>query len=328
MKANRVGRQESEVATSQRKTGQLDEPRLLPASKRDKTGYIIQKVIQALNVLEQFHDEVDELSLAQLSRRLELSEGSVEPLLTTLRSRNYLEQDRYTKGYRLGFKNLELAQTVLKQTDLYRISHPVLAGLAAECGETSAVAVLSKTHVVELDAVHCEHPVRVVPRVGVHLPVYCTAAGKVLLASLPEDALELLLRGVELKGYTPNTITSPDALKLELSEIAARGYAVDDEELDRDVRAVAAAIRDYSGRVVGAVVITGPSMRIDAERLAQEFIPLVLRGARDISTRLGYHLAPQPASDSALAGEPPAPPSAKPHVVVRKRKAAGTPHAA
>jgi len=315
VKANRVGRQESEVATSQRKTGQLDEPRLLPASKRDKTGYIIQKVIQALNVLEQFHDEVDELSLAQLSRRLELSEGSVEPLLTTLKSRNYLEQDRYTKGYRLGFKNLELAQTVLKQTDLYRISHPVLAGLAAECGETSAVAVLSKTHVVELDAVHCEHPVRVVPRVGVHLPVYCTAAGKVLLASLPEDALELLLRGVELKGYTPNTITSPDALKLELSEIAA-------------VRAVAAAIRDYSGRVVGAVVITGPSMRIDAERLAQEFIPLVLRGARDISTRLGYHLAPQPASDSALAGEPPAPPSAKPRVVVRKRKPAGTPHAA
>lgn len=323
MKGDRVGGRGREVPS------QVDELRNLSASKRDKANYIIQKVIQALNILEQFHDDVDELSLSQLSKRLEMNEGSVEALLATLKARNYLEQDRYSRGYRLGFKNLELAQTVLKQTDLYRISHPVLAGLAGECGETSAVAVLSKTHVVELDAVHCEHPVRVVPRVGVHLPVHCTAAGKMLLASESDEAQELLLKGVELKRYTPNTITSPEELKLELRRIAARGYAVDDEELDRDVRAVAAAIRDYSGRVVGAVVITGPSVRIGDERLVGEFIPLAQRGAAEISARLGFHLAqPQTPAEPAAQGEPLAVLSTLPRAAVRKRKAAGTPSAA
>jgi len=270
------------------------EVRSLQPGKKEKTDYIIQKVIQALNILEQFHDEVDELSLTEMSRRLAMPEGSVDLLLATLTSRDYIEQDRSSKGYRLGFKNLELAQTVLRQTGLYRISHPVLASLAGACGETSAIAVLKKTHVIELDAVQSEHPVQVVPRVGVHLPVYCTAAGKVLIAAETDEELELRFKGVKLESYTPNTVICAEELKLQLRRVVEAGYAVDDEELDRDVRAVAAAIRDYAGRVVGVVVITGPSCRISLERLAGELIPLVQRGASEISARLGFHEQPHP----------------------------------
>lgn len=260
-----------------------------PVAKKEKTDYIIQKVVQALNVLEQFHDEVDELSLTELSKRLALNEGSVYPLLATLRLRNYIERNSSTESYRLGFKILELSQTVLRQTDLYRISHPVLFSLERAGGETSAVAVLRKSHVIELDAVQSEHPVQVVPRVGVHLPVHCTAAGKVLIASETDEALDCLFKGVELERYTRNTITCVEGLKLQLRRVAAKGYAVDDEELDREVRSVAAGIHDYAGRVVGAVVITGPSCRISLDRLVGEFLPLVLRGAREISVKLGYH---------------------------------------
>lgn len=258
------------------------------SGKREKTDYIIQKVIQALNILEQFRDDVDELSVTELSKRLGMNEVSVGMLLATLKSRNYIEQNRSTNGYRLGFKNLELAQNLLRQTDLYRISHPVLLSLAESCRETCAVAVLKKTHVIELDAVQCEHPVQVVPRVGVHLPVHCTAAGKMLISSETDEALDLLLSGVELQSYTPNTVTCPQELKLRLRQVREQGYAIDDEELDRDVRSVSAAIRDYAGRMVGAVVITGPSCRIAYERFADELVPLVLKGANDISARLGY----------------------------------------
>jgi len=270
-----------------------------PLVKKDKTDYIIQKVIQALNILEQFHDDVAELSLNDLSKRLGMNETSLGLMLATLKARNYVEQDSSTKGYRLGFKNLELAQAVLRQTDLYRISHPILASLAAECGENCAVAVLRKAHVIELDSIQTEHPVQIVRRVGLHLPVHCTAAGKLLIAYETGEALDLLLQGEELQKHTGNTVTCLEELKLQLARIVEAGYAVDDEELDQDVRGVAAAIRDYAGKVVGAVVISGPSCRVDMERIARELTPLVQRGADEISTKLGFHrsetLASRPA---------------------------------
>ena len=259
-------------------------------ARKDKTGYIIHKVIQALDILEQFHDEVAELSLKDLSKRVAMNEASLTPMLGTLKSRHYIEQDNSTKGFRLGFKNLELAQAVLRQTDLYRVSHPVLASLAAESTEYCAVAVLRRSHVIELDAIQSDHPVQVMRRVGVHLPVHCTAVGKMLISCEPEGALVHLVNEAKLQRYTPNTITTLDELKLQVRRIAGQGYAVDDEELDRDVRAVSAAIRNYAGKVVGAVVITGPSCRISHQRIAAELAPLVQKGAREISAKLGYHL--------------------------------------
>ena len=263
--------------------------RSLPLHKKDKTDYIIHKVIQALNILEQFHDDVDELSQAELSKRLCINETSINLLLSTLKARNYIERNSSTNNYRLGFKNLELAQTVLRQIDLYRVSHPVLASISAQCGETTAVAVLRKYHVIELDSFQSEHPVQVVSRVGVHLPVHCTAAGKALIASKTPDELENLLQGMELESFTRNTMTCAEELRLNLRKIVEMGYAIDDEERDRDVRSVAAVIRDYAGLVVGAVVITGPSCRVSAERLSGELAVLVQNGARDISARLGFH---------------------------------------
>jgi DNA-binding IclR family transcriptional regulator len=262
-----------------------------PAGKREKTVYIINKVIQALDLLEQFHGEVDELSLTQLSKRLSLHENHLRPLVATLKERNYLEQNPSTGGYRLGFKTLELAQTMLRQIDLYRVSHPVLSSIFAACGETTAAAVLSKSFVIELDAIHSEQPVRVVSRVGVHLPAYCTAAGKVLLACQPAEELERLLAGMEFQSYTGNTLDSVERLKAELGQIAEKGYAIDDRESDQEVVGIAAAIHDYAGAVVGAVAITAPSCRMTVERLHSELAPLVLAGAREISTRLGYHQA-------------------------------------
>lgn len=296
---------------------------VLPA-KKEKTHYIIQKVVQALDILEQFHDEVDELGLTELSKRLSLNQSSVAMLLATLKSRNYLEQNNSSGNYRLGFKNLELAQNVLRKIDLYRVAHPVLASISAECGEIAAIAVLSKSHVVELDAIQSDHPVQVMSRVGVHLPVHCTAAGKMLIALQTPRQSEELLQGMELESYTRNTVTCADALKLKLGEIAERGYAIDDEELDREVRGVAAAIRDYAGLVVGAVVITAPSCRVSLERLGGEMADLVQEGARQISARLGFHEAEQKRSCGlhGREGEPAKPKKSRTRTTGRKLKEA------
>lgn len=258
-------------------------------AKKDKSEYIIQAVDHALDLLEQFHEDVDELGVTELSKRLKLHKNNVFRLLATLESRGYIEQNRVTENYRLGLKTLELGQTFIKQMGLLRQSRPVLEALVRECNETTYVAILKEFHIVYLDVVETDLTVRVVPRVGARLPAYCTAAGKIQIAYMTDEELENYLPTKELKRFTPNTITDRDELKKHLQQVAEMGYAIDNEELDIGVRCVGAPIRDYTRRIIGAVSISGPSMRFTDERMDKELIPLVKRAGEEISTKLGFH---------------------------------------
>jgi DNA-binding IclR family transcriptional regulator len=258
-------------------------------AKKDKSEYIIQAVDHALDLLEQFKGDIDELGVTELSKRLKLHKNNVFRLLATLESRNYIEQNRVTENYRLGLKTLELGQTFIKQMGLLRQSRPVLEALVKECNETTYVAILKESHIVYLDAVETDMTVRVVPRVGARLPAYCTAAGKVQLAYMTDEELDNYLPTKELKAYTTHTITDRDQLKEHLRKIADQGYALDNEEMDIGVCCVGAPIRDYTRRIIGAISISGPSMRFSMERMEKELIPLVKRAGEDISTKLGFH---------------------------------------
>ena len=256
--------------------------------KKDKSEYIIQAVSHALDLLEQFHDDVDELGVTELSKRLKLHKNNVFRLLATLESRGYIEQNKATENYRLGLKALELGQTFIKQMGLLRQAKPILEKIVEDCNETAYVAIYKENHTVYLDVVETNLTVRVVSRVGSRLPAYCTASGKVHMAFMTEEELDELLSNLKLTQHTPTTLTTPETLRIELSKVREQGYAIDDEELDEGVRCIAAPIRDYTRRIVGAISISGPSMRISNERIDNELIALVLTAATELSTRLGY----------------------------------------
>ena len=256
--------------------------------KKDKAEYIIQAVSHALDLLEQFHDDVDELGVTELSKRLKLHKNNVFRLLATLESRGYIEQNKATENYRLGLKALELGQTFIKQMGLLRQAKPILERMVENCNETSYVAIYKENHIVYLDVVETNLTVRVVSRVGSRLPAYCTASGKVHLAYMTEEELEDLLSEMKFVPHTSTTITNQEDLKAALEQVREKGYAIDDEELDLGVRCIAAPIRDYTRRIVGAISVSGPSMRIDNERMEKELIPMVLQASSDLSTRLGY----------------------------------------
>jgi DNA-binding IclR family transcriptional regulator len=258
-------------------------------SKKEKTDYLIQAVSHALDLLEQFREDVDELGVTELSKRLNLHKNNVFRLLATLESRNYIEQNKVTENYRLGLKTLELGQTYIRQMGLLRQARPILERLVKECNETTYVAILKDFKIVYLDVVETDMTVRVVPRVGTQLPAYCTAAGKVQIAAMSDEELAKYLPARELKRYTPNTVIDRDALKKQLKQIVEQDYAIDDEELDLGVRCVGAPIRDYTRRIVGAVSISGPSMRLTDERIEKDLVPLVKKAADEISNRLGYN---------------------------------------
>lgn len=256
--------------------------------RKDKSEYIIQAVSHALDLLEQFHEDVDELGVTELSKRLKLHKNNVFRLLATLESRGYIEQNKATENYRLGLKSLELGQTFIKQMGLLRQAKPILEKMVEQSNETSYVVIYKEHHVVYLDVVETNLTVRVVSRVGSRLPAYCTASGKVHLAFMTDEELEDLLPKIDYVAHTSTTITSPETMKNEIQRVREQGYAFDDEELDLGVRCIAAPIRDYTRRIIGAISISGPTMRISNERMESELTPLILEASKELSTRLGF----------------------------------------
>lgn len=250
--------------------------------------YLIQSVSQALNILEQFQEEIDELSFNDFRNNLQLHKRSTTRLIATLEHRNYLELNKTTNRYRLGIMTLQLGQSVTKKMKLHNQSMPILKSLTEICNETSYIGVLKGSNVVYLDTVESSLPVRIVPSVGTMLPVHCTAAGKVLLANIIEMEQRRTISLSDIRQYTPNTITDLEHLIKQLESITMQGYALEDEEMDPGVRGVAAPIRDYTRHVVGALSISGPVTRFSDARIQNELVPMVKQAAEELSMRIGY----------------------------------------
>jgi len=213
--------------------------------------------IHALDVLEQFAGEADELGVTELSKRLKLHKNNVFRLLATLESRGYIEQNRATENYRLGIKCLQLGQSYVQHMGLLRQARPIMVELVRQVRETVYLAVLRRTSMVPVDIVEVDRPVRTVSQLGEALPLHCTAAGKAYLAFEGEDDLKTLLAD-GLPRFTERTITDRQALAQQLRQVASAGYAIDTGEHVDDVRAVAVPVRDYERSVVGTLVVVAP----------------------------------------------------------------------
>jgi len=254
--------------------------------RREKTNYTIQSVSHALDVLERFMGEPDELGVTELSKRLKLHKNNIFRLLATLEARGYIEQNKATENYRLGVGCLRLGQQFIDQMGLLRQARPVMGEIARSSRETTFIAILRNGSVIPVDAVEPEQPVRLVSRVGVALPLHCTAAGKAQLA-FADDELRNSLPDT-LPKFTERTIVDRQALGQQLKKIGENGYAVDLGEHVEDVRSVAVPVRDYTRAVVGSLAVSGPAYRLSQERLEKEVVPLMLKAGRELSSRLGF----------------------------------------
>jgi IclR family KDG regulon transcriptional repressor len=255
--------------------------------RREKTNYIIQSVSHALDVLEQFTGDAEELGVTELSKRLKLHKNNVFRLLATLESRGYIEQNKSTDNYRLGIRCLQIGQIYVHQMGLLRQARPILQNLADKAGETAFVAVLRKDSVVPLDAIEAARPVRMIPAVGDPLPLHCTAAGKIHLAYISDaEGRDALING--LQRFTDSTVTDKQALVQQLQKAAEQGYSIEMGEHLEEVNSVAVPIRDYTRNVVGSVTLTGPAYRLTPERINKEVAPLLIQAGNELSARLGF----------------------------------------
>jgi IclR family KDG regulon transcriptional repressor len=251
------------------------------------SGEGLSSVRNAARLLKVFLSREESIGVSELARRLGLAKSSVHRLLSTLAAEGLIEQNLATGGYRLGIVVFELGEAVRVHLDLHAAAGPVLASLREQTGESSQVGVLDGAHVVYVDRLESSQSLRLFTETGRRVPLHCTSSGKVLLAHLPEASLHELLGRLELTPLTPRTITQAPALLAELAAVRRRGWAEAVDERELGVASVAAPVRDADGRVVAAVSIGAPTIRLGAAR-RRELGGVVLEAGEAISRRLGW----------------------------------------
>ncbi len=240
----------------------------------------MQTVDRALQALDLFSPLRPEVSVADVARVLEVDRSIASRLLATLQSRGYVTQDLLTGRFRLGIRVLELGALYLQHDRLTAAAMPHLEVLAFKTEGIANLFVLRDGEAIRL----ASYPAR--PMTGIRVPAHCTAAGKVLLASLPPEELDevLALRG--LRQSTPHSITSRDALAACLEEVRGQGVAADAEEQNLGRACLAAPVRDVTGRTVAAVSASWRASQLRAER-RPELVDAVREAALSISDGLG-----------------------------------------
>ncbi len=249
--------------------------------------YRVQVIDRAASILECFTFEDPELSVSEISAKRGLHKSTVHRILIALEYNHLIQQNPENGKYHLGIRLFELGNRAVARLNLREIAKPHLIRLMEETQETVHLAVLDGGEVLYVEKVEGPHALRMPSRVGRHIPTYCTSLGKAMLSCLEESEVRRILQRGPLKSYTPNTITSIQKLLADLETTRRRGYAIDNEEIEVGLRCVGAPIRDYSGGMVGAISVAGPSARMMTEKIPS-LGRLVMKVAAAISQHLGY----------------------------------------
>jgi DNA-binding IclR family transcriptional regulator len=257
-----------------------------------KDRYLINSILRAGNILKCFSRGEGTFKMSEISAQVGLDRSTTYRILLSLEKCGLVEKDPRTGEYSLGPATLEIGSAFLGRTDLIQIAKPVMADLALKVQETVNLAVLSETEILYIDKVDSPRSVGVMSKVGQRNPVYCTSLGKALLAFQPEERQARILKAIEFKPLTPNTLTSKKRLIQELQAVKKQGYALDRREIEEDVECISAPIMDYQGAAIAAVSISGPQRKIGTSE-EDEFITAVVEAATQISAKLGY----QPAAE-------------------------------
>jgi len=197
-----------------------------------KSPYQVQVLDRALAILETLSQQGPDLSLADISEKLQLHKSTAHRLVMVLERYKLIEKNSVSGRYRLGLKLFELGTKAVNQLDLRERAHPLLESVVLETGETVHLCIRDDFEVVYLDKVEPSRSVRMACSVGRRNPAHATAVGKAMMAYLSDVEVEGLVRRHGLKPLTANTITTLSQLKAELAKIRKRGYAIDDEEIE------------------------------------------------------------------------------------------------
>ena len=264
---------------------------MMASNSNEKPKNIVQSIERISLILDTLSVYPQGLGLGELAIKVNLTKGTTHRLLASLLYLGYVRQDIKTKQYNLGFKLVELGNRLLNQIDFRTEAHPFLVELAEQTKETVHLVILDRNEVLYIDKVEAnEQPtgLRMVSMLGSRIPAHCSAVGKVLLAALPPEKLDRLIKSQGLPMRTENTITEREKFYDHLQQVSKRGYALDKEENEIGIRCAGAPIFDQSGEVIAAISLSVPTIRVKMRELETSLKDLVIETANKISSKLGY----------------------------------------
>jgi DNA-binding IclR family transcriptional regulator len=242
-------------------------------------------VDNALRLLE-IIGERQVLRVADAADLLGVARSTAHRLLTALRRRGFVLQDRPNGAYRPGPVLTEIGLAAIGRIDIRRAARPVLEELREQTRETVSLSLLEGRNIRFVDCVESPRSVRVGNRTGMVMPAHCTAGGKAILACLAPVELDRRYRDRDLAARTPASISDWAVLARQLEEIRRDGYALNSEEGESGISAVAVALRDVTGAPLAAIAVVVPTSRMPTEESARALAPTVLRAAESIQQLL------------------------------------------
>lgn len=251
---------------------------------------LVNSILRAARILDVLNDS-GPLSYVQILHRLSIPKSTLFKILSTLESESIVQRDPEDGRYQLGMKLIELGGGARSRLEIRNVARPLMKDLNEEIDCTVHLTVVAHSEVVPLESVespnwywhHFKYPVAI----GIPAPMHATGAGKAILAFLPKQEAETIIREKGLEGYTPNTITSKSKIWKEIDAIRKAGYAVSDAEHDELIRSVAAPVFNEDGKVIAALSALGVVSRLTRKRIVS-IARAVVAAASEISRRLGY----------------------------------------
>lgn len=230
--------------------------------------------------------EGDALSLSEVAARSGIAPSTSYRMLTTLASHGMVEFDGDDQLWSVGVETYRIGSAFLRRRKLADRARAVMQELMEATGETSNLGVAQEDCVVFVSQVETHQAIRAFFRPGTRSPFHASGIGKAILAHLPRERVEAIVRRTGLEAFTQKTLAHPLALSRDLADIASRGWSIDDEERNEGMRCVAAAIFNEFGEPVAGISVSGPTVRVTPERAAATG-PLVARAAAEVTKAIG-----------------------------------------
>ena len=243
-----------------------------------KDGGAQSTLLRGFAIIEKIIEADRPVSSAYLAEALDLPKPTVHRICRQLEESGLLQREpggkRFTGGKRLS----RIAAATLSNSVLNAHRGAILKGLSDEVGETCNLTALDGHEIVYLDRIETNWPYRIHLPVGSHLPLHCTATGKLFLAMMQPAAQRRMLQSLSLARHTELTITDADALRDQLRKIADEGVAYDTGEYLEGMVAIAAPVIGERHATCFAIAIHAPSVRKSLDELRQ-YLPALRRAA-------------------------------------------------
>eukprot|EP01037_Dinobryon_pediforme_P013879 gene13879-13994_t len=260
---------------------------LAESKAAEKRSDNVQALSRALSILNFLAESDDGAKLTEIARAVHLAPSTTHRLLTTLQRDRFVMFDGDNSHWSVGVQSFVVGNAFRhSREDLTRRARPFLRRLVDQTGETANLAIEDDGMAVYMAQVESRQTMRAIAKTGGRAFMHSSALGKVLLAGRSDDEVERLLGPRGLPQFTEYSLATWPDLMANLAQVRRQGFGVDDQEYALGLRCVGAAVFNHEGDAVAAVSISGPTVRVTHERLA-ELGAAVRRIAAAMSAELG-----------------------------------------